>query len=408
MSELPTDPIAQAYSVADDFNVVGGGASVPTGSASVADDFNVESTAGEAPSAPTDLVVTVANGGATLFWAHDGEVLSGFSIVATSGDLTRTYTVASPVARSWGIIGLTNDLPWSVTLYAVGPGGSTGASAVVITPLGTLELPVGVGPDPAVPTAPVLVDVVDGPASLWVSWTPPSDDGGQPVSSYTVTAVSTTVPDDQLSAYTFVQSVAGTRYGVVLTRLVNDLDYDVTVQAVNIAGFSPVSNTLVGSPVDGLDELLPSPVTSLDAEARSRGADLEWTLPADLGYGGFLAYDITASAAGVDTRYMLSAYDDGCQLAGLSNGVEYTVSVVVRTTVGDSTAATDTVTPSSSAALLNTFALLPIVDDAPPDVAVPKPPRAKAVQPITEAFPQQRCFHPKNFGKTVAEVPEGE
>lgn len=396
---------ATPVTVADDFNIVAGTTTGPTpGAITVADDFNVGAVGLSLPDAPSALSVTPLNAAASLTWLHSGADVTSFRVRAVSGSLVREYVVPD-TARKLSISGLVNDLPWTITVVAVGPGGETSSTGVTVTPLATLASVVGAVPEPKAPTSPTLTTVTAGPASLYAAWTAPSDNGGRPLVSYTVVATSTTIPVGEVTYPTFRISVPATALAAVLPGLTNALTYNVTVQASNDAAISTPSNALTASPTSGSPALLPSAVTAFTATARSRGAALAWTLPSGLGIGTFAGYDIVATAPLETVRYLLTSYDTSCEIAGLSNDVDYVISVTVRTTIGSSPTVTDDVSPTSDDPILATFALLPIVPDAPPVVITPTVPRAKNSQPVIEAFPRGSDFHPSNFGLSLPGVP---
>jgi arylsulfatase A-like enzyme len=84
----------------------------------------------------------------------------------------------------------------------------------------------------SVPGAPTGVSAVAGDGSAQVSWTPPVDTGGSPITGYTVTA----------SPGGASVSVGGGVTAVNVPGLVNGTSYTFTVTATNSAGTGPASN----------------------------------------------------------------------------------------------------------------------------------------------------------------------
>src|ERR1039458_6891561 len=68
-----------------------------------------------------------------------------------------------------------------------GAGGSGAATAVAQEPPSVPSAPSGVLTPAAVPGAPTGVNGVAGDAEVTLSWTAPANDGGDPVTGYTVT-----------------------------------------------------------------------------------------------------------------------------------------------------------------------------------------------------------------------------
>lgn len=372
----------------------------PAGSARF-DNINVVPTSALAPVSVSTLTVTPLNAGATVSWTHDGARVTSFAITATSGAFTRRYAVL-PGVRSLALAGLINDLVWTISVAAVGVGGTSGVMFTTVTPTAVSGAGGTTNPTAQEPGAPHLATAVAGPQSLYATWTAPADDGGRELTSYAVTATATTIPVDALAAPTFTVNVPASQLFGVVTGMLNDLTYTVVVQAYTSVGASVVSNSLTVSPTAASPLILAAPITGLNADPLSRGAHLTWTQHA-IGLGDFLGYVIQATSATTVVNYFTADQVGEVQLAGLTNDLLWTIGVAVRTSLGTNAYVTDTVTPTSDDDLPSADALVPITDAGAPTVTPPRV-RTKAVQPLTQAFPVDRPFHPQNFGKTQAEV----
>lgn len=91
----------------------------------------------------------------------------------------------------------------------------------------------------------------------------------------------------------------------------------------------------------------PDAVTGLTASPLNAGARVSWTAPAT-GTGTPTGVTVTATAGSIVRSYSLAAGTTSFDAAQLINGMAWTVSVVVRTSVGNSPAATTTVTPTAA------------------------------------------------------------
>jgi hypothetical protein len=90
--------------------------------------------------------------------------------------------------------------------------------------------------------------------------------------------------------------------------------------------------------------------TNVTVTAGNAQATISWTAPASLGSGALTGYTATASPGGATCT---TTGATSCTVTGLTNGTAYTVTVVARTTAGDSapSAPSAAVTPAVPAAL---------------------------------------------------------
>jgi hypothetical protein len=96
-------------------------------------------------------------------------------------------------------------------------------------------------PPPVPPSAPTLTSATPGNAQVTLSWTPPSSNGGSPVTNYTIYRSTTSGTE------TFLVTV-GNVTSYIDAGLTNGQVYYYTVAAVNVAGTGPRSNERTATP----------------------------------------------------------------------------------------------------------------------------------------------------------------
>jgi hypothetical protein len=178
------------------------------------------------PDAPTHITVVPGDGSLQVAWT-DPQVDGGnralaYDVVATP----QTAGLAAPAVvttagDTFGVLipSLINGLTYDVAVTAENEAGSSSPAVAVATPR-------------TVPNAPAVRSVTAGDGSARVSWTPPSDNGGAPVSSYLISS-------EPSGAAVTVDSAATT---VRVSSLKNGVATTFTVTASNAAGNGPPSN----------------------------------------------------------------------------------------------------------------------------------------------------------------------
>lgn len=181
----------------------------------------------------------------------------------------------------------------------------------------------GTGADQSTPVAvrpgpPIGVAGTAGDHSVEVTWVAPLGLYGGALTGYTATAN----PGGRACTTTGATDC-------VISGLDNGTPYLVSVVAQTTAGDSvPVSSTEPATPFTP-----PDPPTAVAATAGDGEIFVSWTAPASLGSGTLTGYTATSDPDGAQCS---STVDTQCVITGLDNGVEYTVTVVTHSTVGDS------------------------------------------------------------------------
>ena len=283
------------------------GTSAPSAPSNVA-------TPGAVPSQPGIGYAVAGDGSADVYFDPStddgGSPITGYTVTSSPGGLTASGTT-SPITVS----GLTNGTSYTFTVTATNGLGtsSPSGSTTAVTPTGA-------------PDAPTIGTATAGVGSATVSFSPPANDGGLTIESYTVTS----------SPGGFTGT--GSASPITVTGLTSGQAYTFTVEATNTAGSSAPSGTSnqVTLPTT------PDAPTSVSATPSDGSASVSFTAPAD-GGSPISGYTVTSSPGGLTASGTASPID----VTGLTDGTAYTFTVVATNAVGDSqpSGASTAVTP---------------------------------------------------------------
>jgi len=206
-----------------------------------------------APATPTNVNATASDSQATVSWTElsGGGAVSSYTVhnsFASNGVTVPDVIIAPPAGStvpptSALITGLTDGVTYQFEVsasnsFGVSPFSSPSNS---VTPHAI-----------TVPGAPSAVTATAGNTQAGVSWTAPADDGGSPITSYTVTSLVGGVPTGTPVA------VAAPATSAVVSGLTNGTTYQFTVHATNGIGAgaeSAPSNAVTPSVAAGLPDL---------------------------------------------------------------------------------------------------------------------------------------------------------
>jgi outer membrane protein assembly factor BamB len=176
------------------------------------------------PGNPMGVTASPRNASAVVSWtapADDGGAAIIAYTVTSDPDAKTCAWTSGPLSCT--VTGLTNGTPYTFTVAATtavgtGPASSPSSSVTPVTP-------------PMLPGPPAGVSAVAGNASAVVSWTAPADDGGSPVSAYTITSN----PGSRTCGWSSGPLTC------TVTGLTNGQAYTFSVTATNGVGTGPAS-----------------------------------------------------------------------------------------------------------------------------------------------------------------------
>jgi hypothetical protein len=247
------------------------------------------------PAAPTTLIGTPGNTTARLTWTAPTGVIDAYVLQSrTPGSSWRTQSTTPCDTATCAIAtNLTNAQPTDFRIAAENQAGRGPWSNVITITPGTT------------PTAPTNLTAAPGDGAATLTWTPPTDDGGYPITGY-------------------------------------------TIEITNTIGMSAWSNVVTVQP-----NRTPTAPTNLTATPGDAQVTLTWQAPST---GGNPTYQIDVSSNGGSTWTPANATpcnpaSPTCAIiGGLTNGTPYTFRVTATTTAGVSPAAGPiTATPQAPA-----------------------------------------------------------
>jgi uncharacterized repeat protein (TIGR02543 family) len=288
----------------------------------------------EVPDAPTETLT--ASSGSVIIelgtGVGTGGIPTSFTVTAinvATGQSAGTCQVISP-ATSCTVAGLTNGAAYNFSAVAEN---SSGISAA------TLAGPVTPSTVPGSPTSPSAT-VQNGAAT--VSFTAPSDTGGSPITSYTVTAYAA---DGVTVAGTCTATPPAT--SCQISGLTNGSAYTYKVVANNINGGSAAS---VASAAVTPATVPGAPATVSASAATATTATVNIGAATNNGGSAITEYEIIATPTGGGTPITLTVtaaqIASAVTLTGLAPGTTYAITTLATNAVGDgaTAAASSTIT----------------------------------------------------------------
>ena len=265
------------------------------------------------PDPPTNILGIGGISTLTISWtpATTGGPVSSFTAVGFGIPTNITKTVSSNISTT--TLTAVNGRQYIPLVFANGPPGSGSSIPPGTTTPATMPLP---------PTT-VRVVYTNTTGDAEISWTPPTNNGGANISSYTIYSNSS---GSAIIASTTTTStiVNGFTYGT---------PYTFTATAVNSAGESVRS--AASAPFTPI--MLPTSPINVAANMLSSGMSISWETPASSGGTPITGYTILNY---IDSNYVApstvinSAAISSIILSTLSNGATYEFGVMARNIIG--------------------------------------------------------------------------
>ncbi len=263
-----------------------------------------------APDAPSNVAASVAGADITVTWeapADDGgSAITGYTVTLSDGS-EETVNGTTLSATFTGV----DDGNYTATVIATSAGGDSPSS----TPSAEVTVDTTTEPDP-----PTNVAATVDEADITITWDAPADDGGKPITGYTVT-----LSDGS------EETVNGTTLTATFTGI-DDGDYTATVTATNTNGNSPTSTPSAQITVD--TTTAPDPPTNVAATVDGADITVTWEAPGDDGGKPITGYTVSISNG---TELTVDGTTLTAEFVWSPNGT-YTATVVATNANGDSPA----------------------------------------------------------------------
>jgi titin len=271
---------------------------------------SVQATPFTVPGAPEDLQATPGDGFINLTWSDPafdgGSPITGYQI--WRGEASGSEISWTTVTGHWyNDTGLVNGQDYYYLVKAVNAAGAgEGSNEVTAEP----------SPDLVAPSEPLDLRISAGNEHLTLTWDPPGNNGGSPVTGYKVYrgAVS--------GGETYLLTL-GVQLSYVNTGLENGLTYYYRISALNVIGEGPLSDEASATPVS-----VPGAPAGLTASPGNGQVYLEWSAPDDNG-AAIIHYIVYRN--GEDVGHAASVHFTDL---GLTNGATYEYRIAAVNDVG--------------------------------------------------------------------------
>ena len=272
------------------------------------------------PSAPTGAVAAPGDRSAALTWTaptdDGGSTLTGYDVYRST-DGTRGGLVGTPTTTRFDDVGLSNGTTYYYTVTATNAAGEGPGVQVSTTPRTT-------------PAAPTGLTATPQNSSTQLTWSAPGDDGGAPITGYTLYRSATAGDPGIAVAHPSTTSFTD-------TGLANGTTYYYTVTATNAAGEGPGATQTPATP-----RTAPSAVGGLTATPDDASVSLGWSTPSGNG-SAISSYTVYRSSVSGDPGTAIAhPTTTNFTDTGLTNGTTYYYTVTATNAAGEGPGSTQT------------------------------------------------------------------
>ncbi|MFM2412289.1 MAG: hypothetical protein RLZZ587_622, partial [Actinomycetota bacterium] len=281
------------------------------------------------PSAPTAVTATGGNGMLDVSWqgqSDGGRLILDYTVTLNPGG-----AICVTTTESCRITDVINGQQYTATVIARTVWGSSVPSAA--------SSPVRPATNPSAPWG---VSTTRGNHTAVVTWSPPVNDGGEPVTGYRVF----------LGEVTLCET---TTTNCTITDLTNGVPVSFSVVAFNAVGTSEPSTP--SAPVT--PATIPGSPNPVWASRGDQTLTVGWSEPSD-GGEPIIGYTVSTLPASDGC----ASLENSCTITALTNGVDYAVFVVARNAVGPGPSSEDDVrgVPATTPAAPNDLLAQPDMD----------------------------------------------
>ena len=311
---------------------------------------HAEANAASVPDAPTGLVATaVSPTQINLVWSapsNDGQSsITGYKIEYRIGSGSYSVLVLNTANTSttYSHTGLTTDQTYTYHVYAINSvGTSASSSEASATPTSSSS-----GTNPGAPTG--LSAVPASPTQVNLSWSPPANTGGYPITGYKIeyrvgSGSYSTLVSNTASASTAYSHTGLTTGQVYIYRVYAITSFGTGTQPSSEAVAQPQSSSALTAPG------IPTGITATPVS--STQINLSWTAPSSNGGSAITGYKIEVKSGSgsystlvSNTANTATAYSH----TGLVTGTTYSYRVYAINSIGTGSASSEaSATPTSS------------------------------------------------------------
>jgi fibronectin type 3 domain-containing protein len=274
------------------------------------------------PGAPTGLSAEADSSAVELSWqspaSDGGSPITAYRVyrgtTPQSLPLLTTVTTLSHTDQS-----VSNGVTYFYAVSAVNSAGEGERSSIVsATP--------GASDKATVPSVPLDLAGTPGDSTVVLSWSPPADDGGSPVTGYRIYRRTPEV------SYYYVYSI-GVQASYTFTGLTNGQTYLFSVCAQNDIGYGPRTGELAVTPGGGAS--VPSSPLNLKAVAGVGEVELDWDAPINDGGASITSYRLYRGTNPSYQSLLVQISSTGYTDSSAVNGLTYYYRVTAVNQVGE-------------------------------------------------------------------------